>query len=105
MWNVSVVIFGPKITPSGSPPIRSATALLAPSTVSSLRRLPAKFPCVLAIESRIASATAAITDAGASVPAAPSSGTTPGSRPGNSALIWSIERLIGIAGSSGLIPA
>ncbi len=70
--NVSVVMFGPRMTPSGSPPTRSATARRASVTSSSERALAGNSPPVLPIPVRYAPLIASMTGSGTWVPAAPS---------------------------------
>ena len=68
---VRVVMFGPRTTPAGTPPTRSATAVRAPETSASVRPDAGKTPPRGATGMRIAAPTACATDSGTSEPAGP----------------------------------
>ena len=63
---------GPKTTPSGAAPTRSATAARASATIAPERALAANAPSRLPSPVRYAAAMASITEKGTCVPAAPS---------------------------------
>jgi hypothetical protein len=65
-------MLGPRITPVGSPPTRSANARRAASTSASARADDGKGPFRLDSGTRIAADTARATLSGISVPAGPS---------------------------------
>ncbi len=71
-WYVIVVMFGPRITPPGSPPTRSANARRAASTSASARAEDGNGPCRLDSGTRSVAETARATLSGISVPAGPS---------------------------------
>ena len=70
--NVSEVMLGPKTISSGSQPNMAAMAACAAAITSSLRRLVANAPCVLAFEAAKYSPIARITRSGTCVPPGPS---------------------------------
>ena len=76
-------MLGPRTTPFGVPPTRSATAERAPATSCSARAEEGKTPPRLAIGTRIAWDTARSTLSGTSEPAGPSACTNPSDNPGN----------------------
>ncbi len=65
-------MFGPRMTPSGWPPTRSATAWRQPVTMALARSLAGKAPPALPIPARAAAAMVSMTASGTCVPAAPS---------------------------------
>jgi hypothetical protein len=79
---VRAVALGPKTTPSGRPPTRSATAARAAETISPARRPGSKATLRLATARRSVPATASMTGAAAWVPAAPSRWAKPSARAG-----------------------
>jgi hypothetical protein len=65
-------MFGPRMTPAGVPPTRSATASRQPLTMAVARWLAGKAPPALPIPAPAAAATVSMTTCGTCVPAAPS---------------------------------
>jgi hypothetical protein len=65
-------MFGPRITPSGSPPVRAATAARHSAVLASDRWLAGKNPSEFPSPAAYAAPMAWITGAGTCVPAAPS---------------------------------
>ena len=82
--DVIVVMFGPRITPSGSPPTRSASARRAASTSASARAEEGNAPCRFDSATRRAALTARATLSGINVPAGPSKWMYPSPSVGNS---------------------
>src|SRR3954469_929111 len=76
-------MLGPRITPAGTPPTRSATAERAAATIASARPEAGKTPPRLAIGMRSAWAMARATLSGTSAPAGPSACTKPSASAGN----------------------
>jgi hypothetical protein len=65
-------MLGPRMTPSGTPPVRSATAFRHSSVIAWERWLAGNAPPVFPSPARYAPAIASITELGSCVPAAPS---------------------------------